>query len=486
MKEKMRIKNGTMMQYFEWYLSKESNLWNRVYEDAPHLSDIGITAVWLPPSYKGNEGAEDVGYTVYDLYDLGEFNQKGTVRTKYGTKEEYIKAIKALKKCNIETYADISLDHKIGADEFEEVLAVEHDCDDRTCRVGEVEEILAWTKFDFPGRKNKYSSFKWNWTHFDGVDWNHRTKKSGIFKFCGKDWDSDVDNEHGNYDLLMGADLELQNKEVNEELTNWGKWYVDTTKIDGFRLDAVKHTSYNFLTNWLTTLREDSGKELFSVGEYWNADINKLLKYLHDTKEDMSLFDVPLHFNFHDASRSNGNYDMRNILNNTLMQKHPIRAVTFVDNHDTQIGQALQSWVEPWFKPLAYAIILLREQGYPCVFYGDYYGISSQNVDPLSIQLDKLLDARQNRAYGRQNDYFDHCNIIGWTREGMEEKEDSGVAVIMSNKYSGSKNMYVGTHFAGATFYDCMGNRQEEVVIGQNGCCNFSVNEGSVSIWVKK
>ena len=483
---KMKIKNGTMMQYFEWYLQTEANLWRRVYKEADHLAKIGITALWLPPSYKGNDGSKDVGYTVYDLYDLGEFYQKGSVRTKYGTKEEYLRAIAALKRFDIQAYADISLDHKIGADDVEEVLAIEHDYNDRNRQIGSEENILAWTKFNFPGRRDRYSKFKWNWTHFDGVDWDHRTKKNGIFKFCGKKWDDDVDNENGNYDLLMGADLELHNIEVKEELTKWGKWYLELTQIDGFRLDAVKHTSSNFLLDWLTALRNESGKELFSVGEYWNADINKLLKYLNDTREDMSLFDVPLHFHFYDASRSNGNYDMRNILNDTLVQRNPIRAVTFVDNHDTQIGQALESWILPWFKPLAYAIILLREQGYPCVFYGDYYGIEQFKISAMDNILDILLDVRKNRAYGKQNDYFDHCNIIGWTREGIEEYENSGVAVIMSNKNDGSKNMYIGLHFAGQYFYDITGNRKESVRIQQNGCCNFPVDGGKVSVWVRK
>ena len=44
-----------------------------------------------------------------------------------------------------------------------------------------------------------------------------------------------------------------------------------------------------------------------------------------------------------------------------------------MDNHDTQPCQSLESWVEPWFKPLAYALILLRRDGYPCVFQGDYH-----------------------------------------------------------------------------------------------------------------
>lgn len=481
-----KIKNGTMIQYFEWYLPKDSNLWIKVQEEARHLSELGITAVWLPPSYKGKDGDSDVGYTVYDLYDLGEFYQKGSVATKYGTKDEYINAINELKKYDIQTYADISLDHKIGADDVESVLAVEEDQNNRYNQVSGEREILAWTKFDFKARKNKYSDFKWNASHFDGVDWDHRLKKSGVFRFKGKNWDSDVDDENGNYDLLMGADLELSNKEVTEELKRWGRWYLDTTGIDGFRLDAVKHTSYSFLTDWLTTLRRESGKELFSVGEYWNADINKLLQYLSNTKEDMSLFDVPLHFNFYNASVSNGEFDMRNLLRNTLMERNPIRAVTFVDNHDTQVGQALQSWILDWFKPLAYSVILLREQGYPCVFYGDYYGINNQENTELRRVLDILLKVRLNLAYGAQHDYFDNCDIAGWTREGIDVKEKSGVAVLMSNRFGGSKKMYVGSKFAGKVFYDCLGNRKEEVIIENDGTYNFTVNAGSVSVWILK
>ena len=63
------------MQYFEWYLPNDGNLWNRLKEDASHLSQIGVTAVWIPPCYKATS-SNDVGYGAYDLYDLGEFDQK--------------------------------------------------------------------------------------------------------------------------------------------------------------------------------------------------------------------------------------------------------------------------------------------------------------------------------------------------------------------------------------------------------------------------
>lgn len=82
-----------MMQYFEWYIKPDSNHWKRLKEDAGHLKELGITSVWIPPCYKGTS-KDDPGYGVYDMYDLGEFDQKGDIPTKYGTKEELLEAIK--------------------------------------------------------------------------------------------------------------------------------------------------------------------------------------------------------------------------------------------------------------------------------------------------------------------------------------------------------------------------------------------------------
>lgn len=478
-------KNGTMMQYFQWYLKPDCGLWNNAAKEAKQLSETGITAVWLPPAYKGAAGKNDVGYGVYDLYDLGEFNQKGSIATKYGTKEEYINAIKTLHKNNIQVYADISIDHMIGADELEEVEAVEENPANRKQETSGKETILAWTKFNFPGRNNKYSEFKWNHKHFHGVDYDERTKRNSIFRFADKCWDDGVDCENGNYDYLMGADIDLNDDEVIQELKDWSKWYLDLTNVDGFRLDAVKHMNYKFLMYLLSVLRKESGEELFAVGEYWNGDINTLINYINETKGDMSLFDVPLHFNFFKASKSNGNYDMRNILKGTLIEKNPSKAVTFVENHDTQAGQALESSVEGWFKPLAYAIILLRVDGYPCVFYGDYYGVEN-SIAPMKEKLNILLNARQFKAYGKQNDYFDDCNIVGWTREGDSEHANSGLAVLLSDGSGGNKRMYIGKQFSGNTFFDCTGSIKDKTLIDSEGFGTFIVDGGNIAVWVKE
>ena len=482
----MKKNNKTMMQYFEWYLPSNCNLWKKVINVSPTLKKLGITAVWLPPAYKGAGGVNDTGYGVYDLYDLGEFNQKGTIKTKYGTKDEYIAAIRALQIDGIQVLADIVLNHRMGADEQQDILAYKINPENRNEIVGDLRNISAWTKYNFDGRNNKYSDFKLDWSHFTSIDYDDIAKENGIFRFYGKQFSNEVDKELGNYDYLMGCDVDFNNLDTVDDLLSWGKWYLEQTNVDGFRLDAVKHIRSSFYKRWLSNLKDTFNKDLFTVGEYYSANIDSLMNYLDYNNQVDSLFDVPLHIHFKEASESFGNYDMRNIFEDTLVDRRPSKAVTFVDNHDTEPGQSLESWIKDWFKPLAYSMILLREKGIPCVFYGDYYGIPEKNIPPMKELLDILLLVRKNMAYGEQRDYLDNPNIIGWTREGDYYHQDSGLAVILSDGDGGSKQMNVGKNLANTILYDCTGNIKETVYVDNDGNGIFYVNGGSVSVWIKK
>lgn len=158
------MKNGIMMQYFEWNLPNDGQFWNKLKEDAPHLEEIGVTAVWIPPAYKGKE-QNDVGYGTYDLFDLGEFDQKNTVRTKYGTKQELQDAIKALHEHHVGVYLDAVMNHKAGADYTEKFMAKEVDQQNRDKEItGRLQKSKAGAASIFPGRGDKYSDFKWNCT----------------------------------------------------------------------------------------------------------------------------------------------------------------------------------------------------------------------------------------------------------------------------------------------------------------------------------
>ncbi|MCA1760667.1 MAG: alpha-amylase, partial [Bacteroidales bacterium] len=203
-----------MMQYFHWYSPADGTLWKQLAENASELSKAGITAVWLPPAYKGVAGENDVGYGVYDLFDLGEFDQKGSVRTKYGTRDEYLDAIKVAQKENIQVYSDIVFNHRLGADHVEEFNATPFDVNDRNLQSGEMKTIKAWTNFTFPGRNKKYSELDWHWWHFNAIDTNEFDEdKDFIYLFEGKNFDGDVDQEKGNFDYLMGCNLDISNPE---------------------------------------------------------------------------------------------------------------------------------------------------------------------------------------------------------------------------------------------------------------------------------
>ncbi|MDR2977657.1 MAG: alpha-amylase [Streptococcaceae bacterium] len=475
-----------ILQAFEWYLPADAKHWENLTKLTPKIKELGISGVWLPPASKGAAGINDVGYGIYDFYDLGEFDQKGTVSTKYGTKEEYIKLVESLQAQGIEAYADIVFDHMMGADESETVKAVQYNFSNRLQPESGVEDVEVWTKFTFPGRAGKYNDYIWTAKNFSGVDYDQRSKEHAIFAIQGQKWSPQVDDENGNFDYLMGANLDMSVPETVEQLEKWGHWFTDNVKIDGFRLDAVKHIDFHYFKTWLMNRQKQMGKDadLFVVGEYWSDEIGKLTNYLDESGNVLNLFDVPLHFNLYRASSSDGAFDMRDIFAGTLTDVRPDYAVTFVDNHDTQEGQALQSWVQGWFKEQAYALILLRKAGVPVVFWGDLMGIPSRKVGAVGTGLENMMKLRSQFEMKQQSDYLDHPDVIGWTALGDFDQEETGLAVILTNSKGGSKWMTIGAGQAHKVYVDLLGHNKDNIILNDEGRAEFPVNDGTVSIWI--
>lgn len=471
--------NGTMMQYFHWDLPADGTLWTQIAREAGNLAAAGITALWLPPPNKGTSST-DVGYGAYDLWDLGEFDQKGSVRTKYGTRAELEAAVRAAHAAGLQVYIDVVFNHKGGADGTERTRGTPVNPDNRNQTVGEEREIETWTVFNFPGRGSQYSSLQWHWWHFDAVDYDQITRSVGtIYRLRDKSFDTPVAGEFGNYDYLLFADIDMDSEEARADLRAWGEWIVRTLDVDGFRFDAAKHIRFFFFNEWLDFLREQfPGKDFFSVGEHFTGDPATLNVFLEQTGRRMSLFDFPLFFNMRAVSHGNGNFDMRNLVANTLIAQSPQQAVTFVSNHD--VFRNRDEDVDDWFKPLAYAFILLREQGYPCVFYGDYYEVPGRPSH--RAVLDRLLAARRDYAYGPQQDYFDHENVVGWTRRG-DADHARAMAVVMSDGPGGSKTMFVDRRNTG--FRDITGTVQDAITTDGDGNGTFRCEGGSVSVWVQ-
>ncbi|ROH99752.1 alpha-amylase [Chryseobacterium daecheongense] len=487
--------NGIIIQFFHWY--HPGNLWNEFIEKSDYLKSLGFTAVWLPPAYKCDLGKEGRGYDVYDLYDLGEFDQKGGIPTRYGTKEEYLNAIKKAQESGMSVYADIVLNHRMGGDEAEEITIHRVNEEDRNQVLGDPFTANAFTKFTFPGRNGTYSQFIWDYQCFSGIDAIQKDGEEikGVFKIhneYGTEWNDAVSHQFGNYDYLMGADVEYRNPYVVEELKNWIKWYLDTTKVNGIRLDALKHIPSDFLKDWVSYIKTEIAPNCFILGEFWKDEADKISDFFDRMDNLLSCFDAPLHYNFFTASKEGKDYDLTKILENTFLKENPLFSVSFVENHDTQKFQALESSVADWFKPMAYAIILLSKEAYPCVFYPDLFGAEytemkdDQEVNVIIPKLEvlsALLQVRQQFAYGEQIDYFDHPNCIAWVRTG--DSEHPGCVVVISNSDEGYKEIELGAEHAHAQYTDFLQQRNDTVTLDENGKGTFRVNVKSVSVWIK-
>lgn len=479
--------NGVVLQYFHWDYPDDGRLWRRLEAEARSLKERGVSAVWLPPCYKGADGAVDRGYAVYDLFDLGEFDQKGSVRTRYGTRDQLCSAIRACRDAGLLVYADVVLNHRSGGDEVEEIDAVEVDKDNRNSILGSPQRIKAWTGFSFPGRGGAHSRFQWHAEHFTSVDANaERPDEHKLYLVAGKTFSGEVSFEFANFDHLFGCDVDVYHPSVREELFFWGRWFVDTTQVDGFRLDAVKHIPASFYRDFFNHIRTHfGGRELLGIGEYWSIELPILESYLRDTEGCMKLFDVPLHYRFVAAAEAGSSFDMRTIFDDTLVSRAPLSAVPFVDNHDTQPGAAMASAVQDWFKPLAYALILLRPQGYPCVFLGDLAGGSEEapHFAGHGHLIDVMLDARRKYLHGDVHDYFDHANCIGWTVTGKAENPGS-LAVLLSNGEAGTKRM--STHAPETEYVDLTGHTDHSIRTDAEGWAEFTCPPGSLSIWASR
>jgi len=128
----------------------------------------------------------------------------------------------------------------------------------------------------------------------------------------------------------------------------------------GWRFDYVKGFPY-----WVAKDMRAATGYPFCVGEYWDANTSTL-KWWADSS-GCSVFDFALYYTLKDiCNNSGGGGYMPNVFDwsKSFAAKSPMQAVTFIGNHDTD-----EIYRD---KMIGYAFILTY-QGYPCIWYKDYY-----------------------------------------------------------------------------------------------------------------
>ncbi|MGE0706660.1 MAG: alpha-amylase domain-containing protein [Planctomycetota bacterium] len=312
--------NGVMLEAWYWDSPPGQEWYNLLSRKMPQFRQWGITALWLPPTCKGAGGGFSSGYDIYDFYDIGGKDQKGTVPTKWGTKTELLKAVAVAHANGLDCYADIVANHRSGGEQ-------------------------------------------------GGYSYQNLVGSEGVGRFTMAPWDFHPKDWHGDwYEAVAGlADIAQEVPYVRDNLFSWIRWFDKQTGVDGYRLDAVKHMKPEFTEGLLYQVQEGMGQHRFAVGEFYDGNPNTLQWWVNANHRRSSLFDFTLFFQLLSMAHGNGYYDMRGLRNRFQDDR---MSVTFCNNHDTfRRANGLHLYIRA---NLAYAFIMAAP-GYPSIYWEDLF-----------------------------------------------------------------------------------------------------------------
>lgn len=363
---------GVLMQGFYWDVPSPAAggqikkwWWDRLATQATGWRQAGFTAVWLPPVTKGAAGGYSVGYDPYDDYDLGAKAQNFTRPTRYGNREQLQALCATLRANNLEIYADVVLNHRNG--------------DDGQLNFRHPDAYGTWGRGRFGKTASDFAP--------------------------ARPQDREVPME----DSSFGRDLRYSD---NTYLTNGmkanGDWLVRALDLQGLRLDYVKGVSSEFLRDYLSS---GALTNTFVVGEFFDGDLGKVRSWVDNSmRRRASAFDFPLRFMLKDMCNSPASFDMRRLDHAGLAGVDPSKAVTWVENHDTDTHDPIVR-----NKALGYAYILTSE-GYPTVFYRDYaVEAGSYGMKPI---IDNLVWIHEKLAFGPTQERWKNDKIFVYERTG--------------------------------------------------------------------
>jgi alpha-amylase len=346
--------------------------WDHLAAQANVLRKAGFTAIWLPPPQKGASGSFSTGYDVFDDYDLGSKDQKGTIPTRYGTREQLQRCAAIFRANSIDLYVDLVENQRDGDDGH----------------------------FNFEYLDAFGQGAKGRFAKGPGDFHPHVPEDPGVF--------SDA--------FAFGRDLAPINgtpkNHCSDGLVNAADWLTRALDIQGYRLDNAKGVSTEFV---LRLLHHGAMSTKFAVGEFADGNIGLIQGWAGAVQNRSAALDFPLHFTLKDMCNNPDTFNMSTLDHAGVAGVNPLGAVMFVENHDTDRGGVGGPIVRN--KMLAYAYILTSE-GYPSVFYRDYS--TDKNCFGLKSEIDPLIWVHEHLASGPTLQRWKDGGVFAYERLGGE------------------------------------------------------------------
>lgn len=311
---------------------------NGLTQSLDYLKDLGIRGLWLMPI---NDSPSYHGYDVNDYYKIN---------PQYGTMDDFKKLLEEAHKRDIKIFTDMVFNH----------TSIEN----------------KWFKEAGQDKNSKYRDY-YIWS-------NDSSKENETSPMGTKPWSKNGDKDEYYYSIFWKGmpDLNLDNKDVREELKKIGKYYIDMG-VDGFRLDAAKwmynDTNKNVdfwkaYNDYCKSLKKD----FVLVGEVWdNAFAMAPYQKGLDSFFDFSLGEMII------TGIKNGYVDdipQKIIDNYQLFTEDNKNFVTspFLSNHD--IDRVMSKLNDDEEMKMA-ATIYLTLPGTPYIYYGEELGMKGRKPD---------------------------------------------------------------------------------------------------------
>ncbi|OZG72158.1 hypothetical protein BTA51_17560 [Hahella sp. CCB-MM4] len=342
----------------------------------PYLKEMGVTAIWMTPVFR-NEAAipSGAGYHGYWTLDYTHIDPH------LGTNEELSQLIEKAHKMGLKVFFDIVVNHTadvIGYDECHNPDGTLKDGMDSCPYVDSSQS--AYTPFIPAGRENDKVPAWLN----DPAHYNNR----GDSTFSGE---SSILGDFYGLDDLNTAD-----PQVVEGMVDIFKFWISEFKIDGFRLDTVKHVDMSFWQQWtpeiLAHAEAEGVRNFFIFGEVFDGSPRVISRYTTEGQIPSAL-DFGMYFAARDVfAYNNGPSRLAGILADddwyTDADSDAGTLMNFVSNHDVgRLGREIRN-ANPNESDadhlarlkLAYALNYFG-RGIPVVYYGDEQGFTGDGGD---------------------------------------------------------------------------------------------------------
>ena len=331
--------NDIVKSYNEKQFSRDSLTYRHggdlqgVIDHLDYIKDLGATAVWLTPVQENNQPrASYHGYAITDHYK---------VDPRFGTNRLYTQFVNKAHDKGLKVIMDMVYNH----------VGTEH-----------------WFIKSLPSN---------DWIHqFDTfVQTNYRA--TALMDPHASEYDKHKMSD--GWFVKEMPDLNQKNPYVAKYLIQNSIWWIESTGIDGFRIDTYTYSDLGFMGNLMTAIKNEY-PQFNAVGELWDHGVSFQAYLMQHSKivgvpesNLPGLIDFQLSFAISEALNkpmdwTDGLSKVYYTLAQDFLYSDADKNLTFLDNHDLSRFFSVVGEDRRKFKMgLGF---LLTTRGTPCIYYG--------------------------------------------------------------------------------------------------------------------